>query len=75
MNTAKQRLSLICPTVLVISIFLAILVSRPLRAAQQSSPQLQITTPVNGSIVNPGQTISSNFRCPFRRASPAGATC
>jgi hypothetical protein len=49
---------------LVISIFLAVLVSRPLRAAQQSSPQLQITTPVNGSIVNPGQTISITVTSP-----------
>src|SRR5260370_2352247 len=51
--------------------FLAILWTAALSAAQQNPAALQITSPTNGTIVNPGQTISVGVTSPANIAFTA----
>jgi hypothetical protein len=64
MINANRKRSVIYLSIVVIAISLPTLASYPLRAARQSPPQIQITSPVAGTVVSPNQTVSVSVSSP-----------
>lgn len=66
--TKKTKYRSLASGITLTKALLAILAAAWVCAAQQNPPLLQITSPVSGSIVNPGQTISVTVTSPANAA-------
>jgi hypothetical protein len=64
MTETKTNFLMIGPRIRLAALSLAFLTVTGLCGAQQNPPQLQISSPANGSVVNPGQTISVTVTSP-----------